>query len=486
MIYVIFVCAAVFIGVITFFFTKNFMTTRLKILMNEHEFLQKTAENERQILKNAHEMKILTLENEITSLQNAAKSAEERARNEKISLQNEYANLIKNQKEHNQDLVAALQNAANLTREEAKNELLEALSRELTAEKARLISRSEKEAREEAKMTANFILAQSVAKYAGEFAVEKLTDTVELPNDDFKGKIIGKDGRNIKVFERVTGVDVLIDNPASITISNFSLYRRAIAVKTMQTLIQDGRIQPARIESTHAKIMAEMESQILENGRNAAHDIGIFDISDEILTLLGRMKYRTSYGQNALLHSIEVAKLAQIIAQEIGGPGTNPILAARAGLLHDIGKALDQENDGDHVSLGFAVCEKNSEPPAVLNAIMAHHGHEDAKSIEAACACAADALSAARPGARIESMEKYIARMKNIERIANSKRGVKQAYAINAGRELRVIARSEMLSDEAVVVLARDIAKEIEKNVAYPGTIKVNVIRETVAVHFAQ
>ena len=282
----------------------------------------------------------------------------------------------------------------------------------------------------------------------------------------------------------VLGVDIIIDDtPHAIVLSSFNLYRRAIATRVIELLVEDGRIQPARIEEIHQKVCEEFEASILEEGENILIDLGITKVHPEIVKLIGKMKFRASYGQNALAHSLEVAHLAGIIAAETGG---DEKLAIRAGILHDIGKALTHEYQGSHVDLGAEICKRYKEHPVVINAIYAHHGHEEALSVECAAVCAADALSAARPGARREVLESFLKRVEEIENIANSKEGIKNAYAINAGREIRVIANAELVNDDEAVLLAKEIAEEIESKMQYPGEIKVNVIREVRAVEYAK
>lgn len=381
-------------------------------------------------------------------------------------------------------LVTLLEKSAAMTREEAKKLLLEEVKNDAKLELALISQKYEKEAHFEAKKKANYILSQAVTRYAGEFAGERLMNIVNLPSDEHKGRIIGKEGRNIKSLEQLLGVDIIIDEtPGVILVSNFNLYRRAIATKTIEILIEDGRIHPGRIEEVHAKVEAEFEQKILEEGENIVVELGLYPMDEELMRLLGRMRYRASYGQNALAHTLEVAKLASIMAGEMGG---DEKLALRAGLLHDIGKALTQEHGGNHVDLGVEVCQRHNEHPTVINAIYAHHGHEEPDGVESAAVCAADVLSATRPGARREVLESFVKRVKEIEEIALSKRGVMDAYAINAGREIRVFVDAGKIDDTNVFLLSKEIAKEIENKVQYPGEIKVNVIREKREIQYAR
>ncbi len=377
-----------------------------------------------------------------------------------------------------------IERSAGMTKQEAEDIVLKRTEEESRAEIAHIVRKYEQEAKSQGKKNANYILAQATSRFAGDFASERLMNTVNLPSDELKGRIIGKEGRNIKALESALGVDIIIDDtPNVIILSSFNLYRRAIATRVVEELVEDGRIQPARIEDIYNKVSSEFEQKLLEEGENILFDLGVADIHPEIVKLIGRLKFRASYGQNALGHSLEVAHLAGIIAAECGGDET---LAKRAGILHDIGKALTHDFTGSHVDLGAEICNRYKEAPEVINAIFAHHGHEDAFSIEAAAVCAADTLSAARPGARREVLEAFLKRVQDIEEIATSQKGVKQAYAINAGREVRVIASAELVNDDEAVLLAKEIAKEIEAKVQYPGDIKVNVIRETRAVTYAR
>lgn len=382
------------------------------------------------------------------------------------------------------EAIKMIEHRAGMTEVEAKSLLLEKVEERSRADIAHIVRRYENQAKEEGKRKANYILAQATSRYAGEFASERLANIVHLESDELKGRIIGKEGRNIKTLEMLLGVDIIIDDtPNTILVSSFNLYRRAIATKTIELLIQDGRIQPSRIEEIYEKVCDEFEASVLAEGEEVVANLNIGVMHPELLKLIGRLRYRASYGQNALAHTLEVAHLAGIMAAEMGGDAA---LAKRAGILHDIGKSLTHEQDGNHVDLGAAICSKYNEHAVVINAIYAHHGYEDIKSVECGAVCAADALSAARPGARREVLESFLKRVSDIEEIASSKNGVKQAYAINAGREIRVIVNASLVNDDESVLLAKEIAKEIEDRVQYPGEIKVNVIRESRAVKFAK
>ena len=380
--------------------------------------------------------------------------------------------------------ILKMQNVASMTKEEAKNYILEKVEEQSRADVAAIVRKYEQQAKEEGEKKANYILSQATTRYAGDFAGERLINLITLPSDEHKGRIIGKEGRNIKSLEMLLGVDIVIDEtPGVILVSSFNLYRRAIATKVIEILVEDGRIHPGRIEEVHDKVQAEFEQKTYEEGENILIDLGLFPMHEELVRLLGRMKYRASYGQNALAHTLEVARLAKVMAAEMGG---DEKLALRAGLLHDIGKALTQDMGGSHVEIGAEICRRHNEHPTVINAIYAHHGHEEPDSVESAAVCAADTLSAARPGARREVLESFTKRVKEIENIATSKSHVLQAYAINAGREIRVFVNARKMGDNEAVFLSKEIAKEIEEKVQYPGDIKVNVIRETRATSFAK
>ncbi len=396
---------------------------------------------------------------------------------ESVKLKNTYEQRLK-------DTVRVLERQAGLTQSEARDIILAKVEENSRNEIAHIVRKYEEEAKSEAKRKANFIIAQATSRFAGDFAAERLINVVNIKNDELKGRIIGKEGRNVKALEMTLGVDIIIDDtPGAIIVSCFNLYRRAIATKVIELLVEDGRIQPARIEEIHEKVCKEFESSILEEGQTIVMDLGLNKMHPEIVKLIGKLKYRASYGQNALAHSLEVAHLAGIIAAECGGDEN---IARRAGLLHDIGKALTHDFEGSHVDLGGELCKRYKEHPVVINAIYAHHGHEEATSVESAAVCAADTLSAARPGARREVLEAFLKRVTDLEDIAKSKEGIKNAYAINSGREIRVIANANLINDDEAVLLAKEIAEEIEEKVQYPGEIKVNVIRELRAMATAK
>jgi len=380
--------------------------------------------------------------------------------------------------------IEKMHNIASFTKEEAKAYILEKVEAQSRADVAAIVRKYEQEAKVEGEKKANYILAQATTRYAGDFAGERLMNLINLPSDEHKGRIIGKEGRNIKALEMLLGVDIVVDEtPGVILVSSFNLYRRAIATRVIEILVEDGRIHPGRIEEVHEKVQSEFEQKTYEEGENILIDLGLFSMHEELVMLLGRMQYRASYGQNALLHTLEVAKLARVMAAEMGG---DEKLALRAGLLHDIGKALTQDMGGSHVDIGVDLCKRHGEHPTVINAILAHHGHEEPDSVESAAVCAADKLSAARPGARREVLESFTKRVKDIEEIALANPAVSKAYAINAGREIRVIVNAQKLSDNETVLLSKEIAKEIESKVQYPGEVKVNVIRELRATSYAK
>ena len=369
-----------------------------------------------------------------------------------------------------------LENASGLTINEAKDIMLDLVKDDSRKEIASIFRKEYKKSQEKQKDEVNNMLAIAVTRYAGEFAAERLTNNISFENEETKGKIIGKEGRNIKSLEMTLGVDIIIgDIPNTITVSSFNLYRRAIATKTIELLIEDGRIHPAKIEEVYKSVKSEFDASIKKEGEETILELGITNMHEELIILIGKLRYRASYGQNALAHTLEVAYLSGLIAVQMGG---DTVKARRAGLLHDIGKSLTYDKKGSHVDLGADLCKKLGEPREVINAIYAHHGHEEPTSIESAAVCAADALSAARPGARREVLQSFLKRVEDIETIATSRNGVLNAYAINAGREIRVIVNAKLVNDDESILLANEIAQDIEDKVQYPGEIKVNVIRE--------
>lgn len=377
-----------------------------------------------------------------------------------------------------------LQKISSLSAEEAKQILLSRLNEELNSEKAVFIKRQEEELRSTVDKKAREIISLAIQRCAAEHAVESTVSVVALPNDDMKGRVIGREGRNIRALEMATGVDVIIDDtPEAVTLSAFDTVRREIARLSLEKLISDGRIHPGRIEEIVEKTKKEMDEKIREEGERAVFDVGVDNLHPEIIKLIGRLKYRTSFGQNALQHSKEVAFLLGVMASEVG---LDFKLARRIGLLHDIGKAVDHQIEGTHAKLGAELAKKYNESAEVVAAIEAHHEEAEPKSFYAVLAVAADAISAARPGARRETLETYIKRLEKLESIANLFKGVEKSFAIQAGREIRVIVQPEKISDGDAVNLARDIRKKIEEGMEYPGQIKVTVIRETRAIEYAK
>ena len=377
-----------------------------------------------------------------------------------------------------------LQRISGLSSEDAKKQLLSELEKQLNTEKALLIKEVEGKAKEEANKNAKEILSYAIQKCAADHTSETTVSIVNLPNDDMKGRIIGREGRNIKTLETLTGIDLIIDDtPEAVVISGFDPLRREVAKIALEKLIDDGRIHPAKIEEMVEKAKEEIEATIKAEGERATLETGVMGLNPEIIKLIGKLKYRTSYGQNVLNHSIEVSNLARIMAEELGLDSTR---ARRAGLLHDIGKALDHDMEGTHVELGVDVLRKFKENELIINAVEAHHGDVEPKTLEAVLVQAADAISASRPGARRETLEAYIKRLQELEEIANSFEGVDKSFAIQAGREIRIIVKPEKISDADMTVLARDVAKKVENEMEYPGQIKVNVIRETRTIDYAK
>ena len=377
-----------------------------------------------------------------------------------------------------------LERISGYSEEQAKEYLLSTLSDELTHEKALKIQQFEQRYKEEADQRAREIISQAIQRCAADHVAEVTVSVVPLPSDEMKGRIIGREGRNIRTLETLTGVDLIIDDtPEAITLSSHDPVKREVARIALEKLIQDGRIHPARIEETVEKAAREVEQKIKQDGERAVIETGVHGVHPELMRLLGRMRYRTSYGQNVLDHSIEVSQIAGIMASELG---LDPMQAKRAGLLHDIGKALTHEIEGSHVAIGVDLARKYRENQDIIHAIEAHHNDVEPKTIVACLVQAADAISAARPGARRENLENYIKRLEKLEGIANSFEGVDKCFAIQAGREIRIMLKPDVISDDQMVIAAREIAKRIEDEMEYPGQIKVNVIRETRAIEYAK
>ncbi|MGL5478020.1 MAG: ribonuclease Y [Clostridium sp.] len=377
-----------------------------------------------------------------------------------------------------------LERVANLSSDEARKILLDEIKKEISHDAAVMIKDIESRAKEEADKKAREIVTTAIQRCAADHVSETTVHVVALPNDEMKGRIIGREGRNIRTLETLTGVDLIIDDtPEAVILSSFDPIRREVARLALEKLIVDGRIHPARIEEMVDKARIDVENDIKEEGEQATLETSVHGLHPELIRLLGRLKYRTSYGQNVLKHSIEVSYLAGLMASELGLDVT---LARRAGLLHDIGKAVDQEQEGPHALIGGDLAKKYGESPSVVNAIAAHHGDVEMQSLEAILVQAADAISAARPGARRETLEAYIKRLEKLEEIANSYEGVEKSYAIQAGREIRIMVKPDQIDDTKAVELARDIVKSVEEQLEYPGQIKISVIRETRAVDFAK
>jgi ribonuclease Y len=377
-----------------------------------------------------------------------------------------------------------LEQVAGLTADQAKAELIRGIENDAKLEAANIIKRIESEATELGQVKARKILGMAIQRMASDYVAENTVSVVDLPSEDMKGRIIGREGRNIRALELATGVDLIVDDtPEAVILSGFDPIRREVARISLERLMQDGRIHPARIEELVEKVRQELDQKLFEEGEAAAFSLGITDIHPEVLKLLGRLRYRTSYGQNVLVHSLEVAQLAALMAVELG---VNDTIAKRGGLLHDIGKAIDREMEGTHLELGRQVLDKYGEKREVIHAMECHHGDYDPTTVEAVLVNAADALSAARPGARREILENYVHRLERLESIANSMDGVSKSFAIQAGRELRIIVNAEKISDEQSIWLSKDVARKIESELQYPGQIKVTVIREMRAVDYAK
>lgn len=407
------------------------------------------------------------------------RSEKEVAAREKVALEKEerYEKGLREQRE-------MLEKIASMTAEEAKRQLMVTMEDEAKYEAAKTIKRIEDEAKEEADKKSKNIIGMAIQRYASDYVAEATVSVVNLPNDEMKGRIIGREGRNIRALEAATGIDLIIDDtPEAVILSCYDPLRREIARLTIERLIHDGRIHPARIEEIAEKVKKDLDISMKDEGEKTAFDLGLHNIHPEIVKLVGRLKYRTSYGQNVLMHSREVAYFAGIMAAELG---VDQKFARRAGLLHDIGKAVDHEVEGTHPTIGADLAKKHGESAKVINAILTHHGDGEASSVEAVLIAAADALSAGRPGVRRETLENYLKRLEQLEGTANSFKGVEKSYAIQAGREIRIIVKPDDLSDMHSAQLSRDIAKKIEQELSYPGQIKVTVVRESRYVEYAK
>ena len=416
------------------------------------------------------------LENKLEQLEQREQNLQKK-NNEVESKKSEIEETINKQKEE-------LQRISRLSVEEAKQYLLSEVEKSIVTEKAELIRRLDEEAKEKAQKNAKEIIGYAIQKCAADHTSETTVSIVSLPSDDMKGRIIGREGRNIKTLETLTGIDLIIDDtPEAVVISGFDPLRREVAKIALEKLIDDGRIHPAKIEEMVEKAKEEVSAIIKEEGERAVMETGVIGLHPDLIKLIGKLKYRTSYGQNVLNHSIEVSNLARIMADELG---LDTKVARRAGLLHDIGKALDHDMEGTHVEIGVEILKKYKESPIVINAVEAHHEDVEPQSIEAVLIQAADAISASRPGARRETLEAYIKRLQNLEEIADSFEGVEKSFAIQAGREVRIVVKPEKISDDQMTILAREVAKKIEKEMDYPGQIKVNIIRETRTVDYAK
>ena len=426
---------------------------------------------ERRILQKEEnlENKLEQLEQKELKLDNKSKELEQK--------KSEVDEIIESQKQE-------LQRISRLSEEDAKQYLLSEVEKSIVVEKAEVIRRLDEEAKEQSQKNAREIIGYAIQKCAADHTSETTVSIVSLPSDEMKGRIIGREGRNIKTLETLTGIDLIIDDtPEAVVISGFDPLRREVAKIALEKLIDDGRIHPAKIEEMVEKAKEEVSAIIKEEGERAIMEAGVIGLHPDLVKLIGKLKYRTSYGQNVLNHSIEVSNLARIMADELG---LDTKIARRAGLLHDIGKALDHDMEGTHVEIGVEILKKYKENPIVINAVEAHHGDVEPQSIEAVLVQAADAISASRPGARRETLENYIKRLQNLEGIADSFEGVEKSFAIQAGREIRVLVKPDKISDDQMVVLSRDIAKRIEAEMEYPGQIKVNAIRETRVVDYAK
>ena len=443
-----------------------------------HDFEKETKERRAELQK--YEQRVLSKEETVEKKATVLERKEQSLTAKEKNIDTEKAQLQELQAKHLQEL----ERISGLTSDQAKEQLLSAVKEDVKHETAMYVKEMETRAKEDARKKAKEYVVTAIQKCAVDHVAETTISLVQLPNDEMKGRIIGREGRNIRSIENATGVELIIDDtPEAVVLSSFNPVRREIARIALEKLIVDGRIHPARIEEMVEKATKEVETMMREEGEAAKLELGVHGIHPELVRLLGRMKFRTSYGQNALKHSMEVAQLSGLLAAEIG---VDVRMAKRAGLLHDIGKSIDHEVEGSHVELGVNLCKKYKENPIVINAVASHHGDEEPESLIACLVQAADAISAARPGARSETLESYTTRLKQLEEIADSFQGVDKTFAIQAGREIRVMVVPEQISDDDMILLARDISNQIEENLDYPGQIKVNVIRESRVVDYAK
>lgn len=443
-----------------------------------HDFEKETKERRAELQK--YEQRVLSKEETVEKKATVLERKEQSLTAKEKNIDTEKAQLQELQAKHLQEL----ERISGLTSDQAKEQLLSAVKEDVKHETAMYVKEMETRAKEDARKKAKEYVVTAIQKCAVDHVAETTISLVQLPNDEMKGRIIGREGRNIRSIENATGVELIIDDtPEAVVLSSFNPVRREIARIALEKLIVDGRIHPARIEEMVEKATKEVETMMREEGEAATLELGVHGIHPELVRLLGRMKFRTSYGQNALKHSMEVAQLSGLLAAEIG---VDVRMAKRAGLLHDIGKSIDHEVEGSHVELGVNLCKKYKENPIVINAVASHHGDEEPESLIACLVQAADAISAARPGARSETLESYTTRLKQLEEIADSFQGVDKTFAIQAGREIRVMVVPEQINDDDMILLARDISNQIEENLDYPGQIKVNVIRESRVVDYAK
>lgn len=511
---IVIIVAAVLISAIIFFFVgiatrKKIAESKIEGAENEAkkilELANKEAENKKkeeifkakeQIVKERQDLEqeirerrgeVQKQETRIIQKEENLDKKEEALERKTRELDNKYKEMEQQEQkleEMMQQEMQELQRISGLSSEEAKKLLLAETEKQIKVEKAAIIKEEEARAKEESTKKAKELLTYAVQKCAADHTSETTVSIVNLPNDDMKGRIIGREGRNIKALETLTGIDLIIDDtPEAVIISGFDPLRREVAKIALEKLIEDGRIHPAKIEEMVEKAKEEVEATIKSEGERAVLETGVIGLHPDLVKLIGKLKYRTSYGQNVLNHSIEVSNLARIMADELGLDAKR---ARRAGLLHDIGKALDHDMEGTHVEIGVDVLKKYKENPLVINAVEAHHGDVEPQTLEAVLIQAADAISASRPGARRETLEAYIKRLEQLEEIADSFEGVDKSFAIQAGREVRIIVKPERVSDAEMTIMARDIAKRVESEMDYPGQIKVNIVRESRAIEYAK